>query len=411
LFTSTRFATAKLVRGERRRHAREQEAQLMHELTNDAASSAVEWEHVRPVLDDAMAELPDQDREAILLRFFAGRDYTSIGAEFDLNGNTARMRVERALEKLRALLERRGVRSTGVALGIALAEKAVVAAPVGLAASVTGAALTGGGVALAAATTGGSAATGVAAVVNFMSMTKVQLGLSGALTVAGAAGWVTQANTNAQLRDEVSRLRQENTAISTLQAENLRLSRLAAEAEELRRDDKEFVQLQQEAAALKPRLQEFARSEEARRARQVAGETLFDISKLDQTPVARFQARPQYPLEMRRAGITGEVVVEFVVDVNGDVINATALRSSRTEFEAAAVAAVSKWKFKPGRKGGRDVNTRLQVPIVFTMNDAAPQPPMKVVESEKPLEPFVTKYDGKASPAPAPRTDESPGRE
>ena len=99
------------------------------------------------------------------------------------------------------------------------------------------------------------------------------------------------------------------------------------------------------------------------------GMKVFDISMLDQTPVPKFQARPQYPFEMRRAGIAGEVVVDFIVDTNGDVQNAYALRSSQREFEAAAVAAVTKWKFKPGRKGGRDVPTHMQVPIVFTLNE------------------------------------------
>jgi len=99
------------------------------------------------------------------------------------------------------------------------------------------------------------------------------------------------------------------------------------------------------------------------------GIEVFDISKLDQAPVAKFQARPQYPFEMRRAGIAGEVLVDFIVDSNGDVRNAYAARSSQREFEAAAVQAVSKWKFRPGKKGGRNVNTHMQVPIVFTLNE------------------------------------------
>ncbi|MCF7688978.1 MAG: TonB family protein [Cephaloticoccus sp.] len=99
------------------------------------------------------------------------------------------------------------------------------------------------------------------------------------------------------------------------------------------------------------------------------GIEVFDISKLDQVPMPKFRARPQYPFEMRRAGITGEVVVEFIVDTNGDSRNAFAVRSTQREFEQAAVQAVSKWKFRPGRKGGRAVNTRMQVPIVFTLND------------------------------------------
>lgn len=99
------------------------------------------------------------------------------------------------------------------------------------------------------------------------------------------------------------------------------------------------------------------------------GIEVFDISKLDQVPVAKFQARPQYPFEMRRSGVAGEVVVDFIVDTNGDVRNAYAARSTQREFEASAVQAVSKWKFRPGKKAGRAVNTHMQVPIVFTLNE------------------------------------------
>lgn len=98
------------------------------------------------------------------------------------------------------------------------------------------------------------------------------------------------------------------------------------------------------------------------------GIEVFDISKLDQVPSPRFQARPQYPFEMRRAGISGEVLVDFIVDTNGDVRNAFAVHSSQREFESAAVQAVSKWKFRPGRKGGHAVFTHMQVPIVFTLD-------------------------------------------
>jgi TonB family protein len=213
-----------------------------------------------------------------------------------------------------------------------------------------------------------------------MSMTKLQLGLSSALAVAGATGFLVEANTNAKLRDEVTRLREQNAAITELQAENLRLGRLAVEVEEMRRDDVEFVRLQREAGELKTRLQQIARAEQGRKNR--AGKT-FDISMLDQTPVARFQARPQYPFEMRRAGINGEVVVDFVVDTNGEVQNAYAVRSSQREFEAAAVQAVMKWKFKPGKKGGQDVNTHMQVPIVFSLGgQTRPSPPLQPTRSD-----------------------------
>jgi protein TonB len=101
----------------------------------------------------------------------------------------------------------------------------------------------------------------------------------------------------------------------------------------------------------------------------LGGVEVFDISKLDQQPVAKFQARPQFPFEMRRAGISGEVLVDFIVDTDGAVRNAFAAHSSQREFEAAAVQAVSKWKFRPGRKNGHAVFTHMQVPIVFTLNE------------------------------------------
>ena len=99
------------------------------------------------------------------------------------------------------------------------------------------------------------------------------------------------------------------------------------------------------------------------------GQTVFDPSMLDNQPVPTQQARPVYPFEMRRAGIAGEVVVDFIVDAEGHVQNAFAVKMSQREFEAAAVQAVSKWRFKPGKKGGRPVNTHMQVPIVFTLNE------------------------------------------
>lgn len=96
---------------------------------------------------------------------------------------------------------------------------------------------------------------------------------------------------------------------------------------------------------------------------------LFDLANLDQIPSPRFQAKPVYPFEMRRAGITGDVLVGFIVDSNGDVREAYAIKSTQREFEAAAIQAVSKWKFRPGKKGGRSVNTRMQVPIVFSITE------------------------------------------
>lgn len=113
----------------------------------------------------------------------------------------------------------------------------------------------------------------------------------------------------------------------------------------------------------------FVIPETSRDMSQFRGMKVFDINQLDQTPIPQFRQQPVYPFEMRRAGITGEVTVDFIVDADGNVQNAYALKSTQREFESAAVTAVSKWRFKPGKKGGRAVPTHMQVPIVFNLND------------------------------------------
>ena len=96
---------------------------------------------------------------------------------------------------------------------------------------------------------------------------------------------------------------------------------------------------------------------------------IFDLKNLDQQPAVKFQANPAYPYELKRQGVTGEVLVEFVVDHTGNVREARAVRSTNSQFEAAAVQAVMKWKFRPGRKGGRNVNVRMHQPITFNITD------------------------------------------
>lgn len=96
---------------------------------------------------------------------------------------------------------------------------------------------------------------------------------------------------------------------------------------------------------------------------------LFNLSDLDQKPVPTFQPAPTFPFEMKRAGISGDVLVGFIVDTEGNVRDPYVIKSSQREFESAAIQGVLRWKFRPGRKGGRAVNTRMQVPLGFTLND------------------------------------------
>ena len=94
---------------------------------------------------------------------------------------------------------------------------------------------------------------------------------------------------------------------------------------------------------------------------------VFQLGDLDRTPRARVQVAPDYPAAMRAAGIAGDALVEFEVDASGAVVTARVVRESAREFGDAAVRAVLKWKFEPGRKDGRAVPFRMVVPIGFTL--------------------------------------------
>jgi RNA polymerase sigma factor (sigma-70 family) len=202
LYTSAHFAAAKIVRTENRR--RDREEKFMREPISETAPET-DWEKFHPVLDQAMHELKETDREAILLRYFENRPLAEIGARCGLNENAARMRVERALEKLRAVFLQRGIAAT-TALASVISANAVQIAPAGLAATLTNASLAGAG-------------TGTLTLLKLMTATKLKLGIS-ALVIAGATtALVVQHQAQIKLREENQSLRQQ---MAKLQTENER---------------------------------------------------------------------------------------------------------------------------------------------------------------------------------------------
>lgn len=76
----------------------------------------------------------------------------------------------------------------------------------------------------------------------------------------------------------------------------------------------------------------------------------------------------------------GAVVVEFIITTSGDVVEARVVRSTHREFENAAVRAVRKWKFAPGEKDGRKVNTRVEQVVEFSL-DVTPVYPRELLVS------------------------------
>jgi RNA polymerase sigma factor (sigma-70 family) len=220
LYTSAHFAAAKFVRGENRRRDREEKfMREPNETAPDAsraeafAEAGADWEKLRPTLDDAMHELKETDREAILLRYFENQPFIQVGAKLGLNENAARMRVERALEKLRDIFTKRGI-TTATALASVISANAVQMAPANMAATVTTASIAAAG-------------TGTFTLLKIMTATKLKLAF-GAIVVAGAAtAFVLQQQNQTQLRGENESLRQQ---IAQLQTDNESLSNRLAEA-------------------------------------------------------------------------------------------------------------------------------------------------------------------------------------
>lgn len=101
--------------------------------------------------------------------------------------------------------------------------------------------------------------------------------------------------------------------------------------------------------------------------RLAADDTVY--TKVDVNPVPVKTPPPEYPEGMKRQGVSGVVAVSIVIDETGSVISATVAKSSQSEFEPSAVAAVKKWKFKPAQKDGSPVKMKVTVPIRFNLED------------------------------------------
>jgi RNA polymerase sigma factor (sigma-70 family) len=237
LYTSTRFAASKALRSRSRRLVHESAAHATHAIMTAHTGSEDTWDDLRPILDSAMHELSERDRDVILLRFFEGRAFAEMGGSLGIGENAARMRVERALEKLRERLARRGVTSTTAALGLTLAGQPLVSAPAGLAATIAGTSLAtaavraGSGLVISSSilqcmNTGKLIATtvGVVAAVGL----GVYLGVKSQIQVSAALPLALTAGTNdndagmraeiSHLRLELSRVASERSALSTSRA-------------------------------------------------------------------------------------------------------------------------------------------------------------------------------------------------
>jgi RNA polymerase sigma factor (sigma-70 family) len=139
LHRHTCFVAGKLRRAEMRRKVREKTAAELRALETEGAGRL----EIINVLDEAVDELDSEERAAIVLRFLEGRSMRSVGLALGVSEDAAQKRTQRALEKLKLLLDRKGVAVTGAALSATLASEAAMPIPAGLIGSVSSAALAG----------------------------------------------------------------------------------------------------------------------------------------------------------------------------------------------------------------------------------------------------------------------------
>ena len=150
LLRVVRCAAINALRGQRRRQRHEQKAAAMRPESIFNAGSEAQWEEVAPLLDDQVLRLGKKDQKAILLRFYERKSLADVGEAMGLSEKAAQKRVERAVGKLRGILEKKGVRGTMAGLSAVLVGNVVGQMPAGLAEKIVLAVGSGGGNSVAA---------------------------------------------------------------------------------------------------------------------------------------------------------------------------------------------------------------------------------------------------------------------
>ncbi len=248
LHRNTCFVALTMIRGDRRRQKRERQAVEMNSAEDHSVSNLAV---VAPLLDEAINELAAEDRTAILLRFFEQHEFRAVGEIMGSNENAARMRVNRALEKLHEILKRRGVVLSAAALGTALAAEAVTAAPTGMAA-----------IAAAAALGGAASKSATLTIIKAGVMTKTKIALAAAI-VAALAVSVVQHQTIRALRAENNMLKQQVAQIASLQHQQVDAAQDAAKTVRAPLTDpqmRELARLRNEVARLREQTNELAKA-------------------------------------------------------------------------------------------------------------------------------------------------------
>ena len=205
LYETSRLTAVTFIRSEIRRARREQQAHMQN-LLNEADTDV--WPKIAPLLDAAMAGLSETDRHAIVLRFFDGKNMQEVGTALGASEDAAKMRVNRAVEKLQRFFLKRGIASTTAILTAAISANSVQAAPVTLAKTVTAVAIATG------ATASASTLTFIKGALNIMAWTNAKTAIVSAVVVGMAALSVVQHQAQVKLREQNETLQQQQAPLA-----------------------------------------------------------------------------------------------------------------------------------------------------------------------------------------------------
>jgi RNA polymerase sigma factor (sigma-70 family) len=258
LYRTTRYAAADALKINRRRQAREQEAYMQSTLNEPEADT---WAQVAPLLDDAMAQLGETDRAALVLRFFENKAVAEVAAALRVSEGAAQRRVLRAVEKLRSWFTRRGVVVPAAVLTVAISANSVQAVPAALAVTIS-----------ATTVKGAAVATSVTALVNgtikTILMTTLQKSVIVVALAAAVGAGIYEARKASKLQAEVQVMQQRRAPLADQNQQLTRerdeakgqLAALRGDIEGFSRNNAELLKLRGEVARLRGQLSQ-AKSE------------------------------------------------------------------------------------------------------------------------------------------------------
>jgi TonB family protein len=99
------------------------------------------------------------------------------------------------------------------------------------------------------------------------------------------------------------------------------------------------------------------------------GERIYALTAVTKQPLARTQAPPVYPAQLRESGVEGQAIIGFVINPSGVPADVTVLKATHPILGEAARVAVQQWRFSPAMLNGEAVNCQMQVPIVFQLHN------------------------------------------